>query len=74
VKQNAVESLQHHYHYHYLFIYLLLLLLLLLLLIRKFIQRKIAHRPQVRYVSTGNCQLFICQMSTYNERTKERTN
>jgi len=39
--------------------------LLLLLLLRKFIERRIARWPQVRCVSSGNCQLFKCQLSTY---------
>jgi len=40
-----------------------MLLLLLLLLLRKFIECRIARRPQVHYVSSGNCQLFKCQLS-----------
>ena len=38
--------------------------LLLLLLLRKFIERRIAGRPQVHYVSSGTVQMFKCQYSS----------
>jgi len=36
------------------------------LLLRNSIECRIVQMPQVHYVSSRNCQLFKCQLSTYH--------